>query len=162
MTGIDMPQLPVTALREELERKVAALTGDTRIVVFGCDHGARAEALAGPDTAVMSLICAGMLPPAFVEYALRTGADGVVVASCREGGCEYRLGERWTVERLTRQREPQLRARVPVERISAIFVSANDRDALARSIDEFRTRLGGLKTAGEPLQPYLRRTANHA
>lgn len=32
----------------------------------------------------MSLICAGMLPPSFVEYALRGGADGVMVVGCRE------------------------------------------------------------------------------
>ncbi|HEX5802616.1 MAG TPA: hydrogenase iron-sulfur subunit [Azospira sp.] len=161
ITGIDMPQLPVNALRAELERKVAALTGAIRIVVFGCDHGADAASLAAADTATMSLICAGMLPPSFVEYALRTGADGVLVASCRHGGCEYRLGERWTIERLTRRREPQLRGKVPAERLKAIFVSANDGQALAAALAEFRNQLGGLQAAGERLQPYLRRTTNH-
>lgn len=162
VTGIDMPQLPIHALREELERRVAALTGRTRIVVFGCDHGAAVSALDSPDTATMSLICAGMLPPSFVEYALRTGADGVMVASCRQGGCEYRLGERWTIERLTRQREPHLRGKVPAERLAAVFVSANDSETLRAALEEFRTRLGSLKTAGDQLQPYLRRTASHA
>jgi coenzyme F420-reducing hydrogenase delta subunit len=134
LTGIDMPQLPVNALREELERKLASLSGENRMVVFGCDHGARVERVAAPDTAVMSLICAGMLPPSFVEYALRTGADGVMIAACRHGGCEYRLGERWTIERLTRQREPQLRGKVPAERIRPVFVSASDEDVLANEL----------------------------
>ena len=162
LTGIDMPQLPVNALREELERKLASLSGENRILVFGCDHGARVERVAAPDTAVMSLICAGMLPPSFVEYALRTGADGVMIAACRHGGCEYRLGERWTIERLTRQREPQLRGKVPAERIRPVFVSASDEDVLANELTQFRIRLDGLKAAGERLQPYLRRTAHHA
>lgn len=162
LTGIDMPQMPVDALRIELEQKVAALSGETRIIVFGCDHGAPAARLEAPDTAVMSLICAGMLPPSFVEYALRTGADGVMVASCRQGGCEYRLGERWTIERLTRQREPQLRGRVPAERLAAVFVSSNDEDALATAISEFRIRLRSLPAADNELQPYLRRTTHHA
>lgn len=162
ITGIDMPQLPVNALREELERKLAALAGKTRIVVFGCDHGAHVERVAAPDTAVMNLICAGMLPPSFVEYALRTGADGVMIAACRHGGCEYRLGERWTIERLTRQREPQLRGKVPAERIHPVFVSASDDEALANELAQFRTRLDSLTAAGERLQPYLRRTAHHA
>ena len=162
LTGIDMPQMPVDALRTELEQKMAALTGETRIMVFGCDHGVAAESLNSPDTAVMSLLCAGMLPPSFVEYALRTGADGVMVASCRQGGCEYRLGERWTIERLSRQREPQLRGKVPAERLTAVFVSSNDGQALASAIDDFRIHLRSLKTAGTELQPYLRRTAHHA
>jgi coenzyme F420-reducing hydrogenase delta subunit/Pyruvate/2-oxoacid:ferredoxin oxidoreductase delta subunit len=162
LTGIDMPQLPVDALRAELETKVAALTGEVRILVFDCAHGCRAGALAAPDTAVLTLMCAGMLPPSFVEYALRTGAHGVMVASCRHGGCEYRLGERWTEERLSRQREPQLRGRIPAERLTTAFVSANDGDALAALLADFRNTLRRLPAAGNPLQPYLRRTAHHA
>jgi coenzyme F420-reducing hydrogenase delta subunit/ferredoxin len=162
ITGIDMPQLPVDSLRAELEARLAGLRGETRVVVFGCAQGARTEALAGPDTAVLELLCAGMLPPSFVEYALRTGADGVMVASCRQGGCDYRLGERWTIERLTRQREPALRGRIPAERLDAVFVSANDDRALAEALERFKTRLRSLPAAGETLQPYLRRTSHHA
>jgi coenzyme F420-reducing hydrogenase delta subunit/ferredoxin len=161
-TGIDMPQMPVDALRAQLEDRIAALSGDVRIMVFGCDHGAPLQSLESTDTATMSLICAGMLPPSFVEYALRTGADGVMVASCRHGGCEYRLGERWTIERLTRQREPQLRGKVPSERLAAAFVSANDEKALVDAVSKFRSRLRALPAAGKELPPYLRRTAHHA
>ena len=53
-----------------------------------------------PDTAAVSLLCAGQLPPAFVEYALRNGAHGVLIAACPDGGCEYRLGTRLTLERM--------------------------------------------------------------
>lgn len=162
LTGIDLPQLPVDALRAELEAKLAALAGETRVLVFGCAHGAHAGRLAAADTAVIELVCAGMLPPSFVEYALRTGADGVLVASCRESGCDYRLGERWTIERLSRRREPQLRGRIPAERLAAAFVSANDDGALAAALAAFRNRLRSLPAAGEKLQPYLRRTAHHA
>jgi hypothetical protein len=58
-----------------------------------------------------------MLPPAFVEYALRGGADGVLVATCRPGGCDFRLGDRWTRERLLGEREPHLRRTVPRSRL---------------------------------------------
>jgi hypothetical protein len=77
ITGIDMPQLPVNALRQQLEQALAQLAGRTRIVVFSCARGAQGSPLAGADTAVIELMCTGMLPPAFVEYALRGGADGV-------------------------------------------------------------------------------------
>jgi len=162
LTGIDMPQLPVDALRRELEEKLAALAGATRIVVFGCSHEAPVMALAAPDTAVMPLLCTGMLPPSFVEYALRAGADGVMIVSCREGGCIYRLGDRWTVERMTRRREPQLRTKVPAERVQITFASANDVKILHHALMNFRLRLAALAGASQKLQPYLRRTARHA
>ena len=60
--------------------------------MFGCDHGADVRPLQAPDTAVVSLLCAGQLPPSFVEYALRSGAQGVLVAGCRECDCAFRLG----------------------------------------------------------------------
>jgi ferredoxin/coenzyme F420-reducing hydrogenase delta subunit len=133
VTGIDMPQLPVDLLRRQLEAKMAALEGRTRLVVFGCDQGADVTALAAPDTAAMSLICAGMLPPSFIEYALRSGADGVVVAGCRDGGCEFRLGMEWTRERLTRNREPELRALVPLERVEIVPVARGEAQATCGS-----------------------------
>jgi hypothetical protein len=46
-----------------------------------------------------------------------------VVASCGATACAYRLGGRWTAERLAGQREPYLRAQVrgpQVRRIDAL------------------------------------------
>lgn len=157
VTGIDMPQLPVTLLRQNLEEKVRRLEGATRILVFGCDHGVDVKMLESANTAVMSLICAGMLPPAFVEYALRGGADGVLVVGCRPGGCEFRLGDRWTMERLARQREPYLRRNVPFERLRLAHASSHDGKALAKELRQFRTQLE-TQAAARPL-PYHRRSA---
>jgi len=159
ITGIDMPQLPVDLLRRQLEAQLAALEGRTRLVVFGCDQSADVTALAAPDTAAMSLICAGMLPPSFVEYALRSGADGVVVAGCRDGGCEFRLGMEWTRERLTRNREPELRALVPLERVEIVPVARGERKQLAAAVAAFRNRL---ESQGEAtLRPPAYSRRNH-
>jgi len=141
VTGIDMPQQPVDVVRQQLETQLAALTGKTKLVVFGCDKGADANALARADTAVISLLCAGMLPPSFIEYALRSGADGIVVTGCRDGGCDFRLGMQWTRERLAHRREPHLRDLVPQDRLLVIAASRNDGKALAADIQDFRTRL---------------------
>ena len=59
-----------------------------------------------------------MLPPSFIEYALRLGAAGVLIAGCRAGDCEYRLGDRWVHERLLGLREPHLRASVSRAQVS--------------------------------------------
>jgi len=141
VTGIDMPQQPVDALRQQLEVQLGQLSGTTKLVVFGCDRGADVRRLASADTAAISLLCTGMLPPSFVEYALRSGADGVVVSGCREGGCDFRLGMQWTQERLDRSREPHLRGLVPQERLQVVHASRSDGKQLATAVNEFRTRL---------------------
>lgn len=137
-TGIDMPQWPIDALRRRLEKQLAAAHGAPCFVVFGCDHGARIEALASGDTLTFSLACAGMLPPSFVEYALRAGADGVVVATCREGGCEFRLGERWTAQRLGGEREPHLRHAVPADRWTLVGADAGEEQAVRAALYRLR------------------------
>jgi coenzyme F420-reducing hydrogenase delta subunit len=141
VTGIDMPQLPLTALRQQLQRQLAAQSGSSRIVVFGCDHGASVAALNGPDVTTLSLICTGMLPPSFVEYALRGGAAGVLVTGCGQGRCEFRLGERWTGERLLGSREPHLRASAPRERIAMVWAGAGQEPILVDALHQLRRRI---------------------
>ena len=162
LTGIDMPQQPVNDLRQHLEDALTRLEGRSRIVIFGCDRGADAKALAAPDTAVISLMCTGILPPSFVEYALRGGADGVMLTGCRSGGCDFRFGDRWTAERIAGQREPRLRSKVPLARLQLVSASSNDGKVLAKALQEFRTRIETQSVSDAPLPPYFRRTSHHA
>ena len=141
VTGIDMPSAPITAVRQQLQTRLAALKGPERIVVFGCDRGAQVGTLASSDVAPISLMCIGALPPSFVEYALRDGATGVMVSGCRAGGCEFRLGQQWAEERLAGTREPHLRASVPRERLATAWVDIGDEAALRLALDQFRMRL---------------------
>ena len=141
VTGIDMPQLTVGTLRGRLQQGLAALRAERPIVIFGCDRGARVEPLAGGDVAAFSLICTGMLPPSFVDYALRDGAAGVLVSGCPAGACEYRLGQRWAAERLQGQREPHLRALEQPERLAVAWVDAADASSLRAALDALRRRL---------------------
>jgi coenzyme F420-reducing hydrogenase delta subunit len=139
-----MPQLSVGGIRSNLERALRRLSGPGKVVVFGCDCAADASQLAGPDTAVLSLLCTGMLPPSFIEYALRAGADGVLVTGCRTGDCNYRLGNTWTEQRIRGEREPHLRSIVPAERVRIVWAGRSDQEALRRELEEFRATLAPL------------------
>lgn len=151
VTGIDMPQLTVDDLRQRLQQAVSASPAAMPLVLFGCDHGARCSSLAASDVTPFSLLCAGQLPPSFVEYALRDGAAGVLVAACCEGGCEFRLGERWTAERLTGAREPHLRAGVAAQRLEVVFAGPGDEDQLATGLERLRQRVQTLAPDPDPV-----------
>jgi ferredoxin len=140
VSGIEMPQAPMATLRRELQRKIGALSGSNRIVVVGCRQAADFDVLADAATAVLTLECAAMLPPSFLEYAMRMGASGVLIAGCRESDCEFRLGDRWVKERLLGQREPRLRAAAPLDRIEVVWSGRDMLDAGA-AVTKLRSRV---------------------
>lgn len=159
VTGIDMPQQPVTDLRQELETALARFPAGPgpKIVVFGCDHGAPVGGIAGPRIATFSLLCTGMVPPSFIEYALRGGADGVIITGCRGGGCLHRLGNLWTDQRIAGVREPHLRGTVPQERIRIVWADRQEKDALSAAVEAFAQDIEALGDRAKRPQPYSRR-----
>jgi coenzyme F420-reducing hydrogenase delta subunit/ferredoxin len=162
VTGIDMPQQPIGALREEMERKLAALAAPVKIAVFGCARAAPAAQLGNAGTAVLNLMCTGLLPPSFVEYALRGGADGVLVTGCREGSCAFRFGTRWTEERLAGRREPHLRPTVPAGRLRTVWADGHEMSRLKAALEDFRQHLQTLGADENRPRAYTpRRLARH-
>ena len=75
-------------------------------LVFFCEKQPRHDGI--------GLRCLAMLPPAFVDYALRNGATTVRALGCKD--CAYRLGMTLCDERFSREREPRLRATVRAQR----------------------------------------------
>ncbi len=147
VSGIELPDTPVATLRQQLRQRLAALTGAPKIMLFTCRQAADGPLLADAATAVIELECAGMLPPSFVDYALRLGARGVVIAGCREADCEFRLGDRWVQERFGGAREPRLRAAAPRDRIAVVW-SGRDHQLIRRTIASLRA---GLTLSARPL-----------
>ena len=103
VSGIDLPDFTVHELRHRLQ---AALPAEE--VVFRCEHAA--------DGGGIALRCLAMLPPSFVEYALRNGARRVKAIGCAQGGCAWRIGLDLAAERFAGTREPHLRPNVRYER----------------------------------------------
>lgn len=147
VSGIEMPDAPIASLRRELQRKISDLNGVDKIVLFGCRQAADFEALADASTAVMALECAAMLPPSFIEYAIRSGAAGAVIAGCREGDCEFRLGDQWVRQRILGTREPRLRASAARERIVALW-SGRDMLGVRATVATLRKHLSTTQRTG--------------
>ncbi len=149
--GIDVPDSTVQAQRERLEASLARLAREPaaggRIMVFGCASAANAAALEDARTALLDMRCIGMLPPSFIEYALRSGADGALLVSCREGECLYRLGAELIALRLAGERQPVLRASVPRERLRMVALAAGDEAALGAARDALRAALEAMGPA---------------
>ncbi|MDX1376576.1 MAG: cytochrome b N-terminal domain-containing protein, partial [Burkholderiales bacterium] len=120
--GIDMPDSTVQIQRLRLEAALARIAPQPagRIVVFACADAAHAARVEDARTAVLEMRCIGMLPPSFIEYALRSSADGALLLSCRDGECRYRLGAELTALRRAGERQPILRASVARERLCSV------------------------------------------
>lgn len=141
VSGIDLPQSTMGGLRDALDAALRAAHGQETVVVFTCQHGAGLGPAPGRGLVALGMPCTGMLAPTFIEYALRGGASGVVVALCPPSDCEFRFGARWTVERLAGEREPRLRRGVERDRVAVIHAAREERAELLAGIEALRARL---------------------
>jgi ferredoxin/coenzyme F420-reducing hydrogenase delta subunit len=117
--GIDLPDLTAAMIRHKVESASALLQGHQRVMVFTCQGSKASAHLQDSSTAVVELQCMAHLPPPFVDFILsRSMADGVILAGCADGGCEYRLGAEWTRLRIKRERDPYLRRRIDERRVA--------------------------------------------
>lgn len=163
--GIDLPDLSIAALRDRVEAAGAGLAGPGRILVFGCGEGVPLGGLEGPSVGVVRLACIGQLPPAFIDYVLsRDLADGVLLTGCAPNACHARFGIAWTEARLARTRDPQLRRRVPPERLRTLWAGPTGRAALEAELADFARALASLPKAAPPrakgIQPQAAETSD--
>jgi len=163
IAGIDMPLLPIRAIRENTLTVTTGLSGTERILVYGCQTGIDLTGLAQADVGVLTLPCVAALPPSFIDFVItRRHADGVMLVGCAAGDCYHRLGVDWTEQRLAGQRDPYLRDRVPRARIASAWVAPTGASNLVHELDGFRARLremgpyrkgGGLPPTAAPTGP---------
>lgn len=140
-TGIDMPGLPVDKVRTLVNKAVAEMSGQANILLVGCEHGFNVNRLDSKDTKCLKLFCSGMIPPTLVEYALKKGADGVMVVGCRHNDCFYRFGNLWVDKRFSGERKPILRGRTDRRRIRIYGGSETDKKSIEKELKLFRTEL---------------------
>jgi coenzyme F420-reducing hydrogenase delta subunit/ferredoxin len=152
-TGIDLPSRSIQHLRSATLQALANLSGDAKVIVYGCDHGADLRQLETDGVATLTLPCIGALPPSFIDYAMRHGADGVFLTGCRSGDCFHRFGNTWTEGRLAENREPYLRHWVPRQRLHYCWAASVDSSSMASEFARFRRSLSEQLQDGTVLGP---------
>jgi len=140
-SAIEMPDRGLQTMKLEMQETIASLDSDTKVLLFACENAVAIEKLRQLGVTSMSVRCSGMLPVSFIDYALRNGADGVFVSACRTGDCYHRLGNRWAGQRLAGERKPELRERVPRQRVCFYRGAAADQEKLEQQLQQFCQRL---------------------
>jgi ferredoxin/coenzyme F420-reducing hydrogenase delta subunit len=158
--GIELPGNPLATLRKDIVARGAKLEGTQRVVVLSCERGAGVEE--SLSVAVIGVPCVAMVPPPFIDFVLaRKIADGVLLAGCRENDCYHRLGHQWTEERIAAIRDPNLRARVPRNRVAVSWAGPKQLALRRTAVERFQRALA----EGSPVpanSPYAWRYARPA
>lgn len=146
ISGIEIPDFSIDHLREKTNKKLANLSGEQRLVIFGCDHSLDINILEDEQTAVISLPCAGLLPPSFADYISRQKEiDGVLVSGCSGGDCFFRKGSEWTEQRFAGQRMPHLRTKAGAEKVRLFWAGPRETKELQSAADQYRSDLTATK-----------------
>lgn len=120
--GIDLPGQTVATVRDMVTEATQHLEGSRRLLLFGCEGRNQLERFVDKETAVVNLTCMAQLPPSFVDWVLsRDFADGIIMRGCAHNDCQYRLGAKWTEQRMHGTRDPRLRKRVDVEKLALLW-----------------------------------------
>lgn len=142
VAGIDLPDQPMAQLREKVQDACASLKGESRILLFGCEHGVSLKRLGFENVTPITLRCIGQLPPSYIDFVLSGHlADGVVLTGCAQKSCYSRFGNTWTDQRLAGERDPHLRARVPRDRLKTIWAGRLGQKSLKTLLKGFTQEL---------------------
>jgi quinol-cytochrome oxidoreductase complex cytochrome b subunit/coenzyme F420-reducing hydrogenase delta subunit len=152
-TGIDLPDRSIQHLRSETLEALSRLSGEAKVIVYGCEHAVDLQQLETDGVTTLTLPCIGALPPSFIDYAMPHGADGVFLTGCQSGGCLHRFGSAWTEGRLTENREPYLRRWVPRQRLHYSWAASVDSGTVVSELARFRKTLSKQSQENPALAP---------
>ncbi|HDD56146.1 MAG TPA: hydrogenase iron-sulfur subunit [Chloroflexi bacterium] len=122
------------------------------IVGFLCNWCSyRAADLAGtarikyaPNLRPIRVMCSGRVDPQFVLQALRSGADGVLIAGCHPGECHYVNGNIKALRRFTLLRKTLEQWGIEQERVQLLWASASEGTVLAAAVNRMTEDLRAL------------------
>lgn len=123
-----------------------------RIVGFLCDWAVSAEGLVRedgtmrdlPNVTLIKVPCSGFVRPAWIEFALRNGADGAFVCGCPLGDCFNRLGNNLIQDRVVQMRRRLERQKNQSDRVASIFFGLHEQAEFVEAVRAFSERVAKL------------------
>jgi ferredoxin len=144
---------PLRTGRDQLTEVKAFLErlrpGADDVVVVACANSATdgEDFLNAP---VFRVSCTGSLHTSVIEYLVRAGAGGVLVAACPPRDCWNREGVTWLEQRVHNGREAELKPRVDRRRVRIVYASEGESLRLAAELRAYREELAVFeRTPGE-------------
>jgi len=86
---------------------------------------------------VIRVMCSSRIDPVHVLYALKSGADGVLVSGCHPGDCHYINGNHRAKRRIILLKEMLKQLGLEPERVRIDWVSASEGERFTRIVKEF-------------------------
>lgn len=123
-----------------------AAPGARDVVLVACTRGPTdgMDFLGAP---VFAVSCAGSLHTSVIEYLVRAGAGGVLVASCPPRDCWNREGVTWLRERVENGREAELKPRVDRRRVRITHAAEGETLRLAAELRIYQEEIAALENA---------------
>lgn len=90
-------------------------------------------------------MCSGRVEPEFILEAFKSGADGVMVVSCRPKECHYQSGNYKTLRRVTLLKTVLTQFGIEPERLSFVALSPNEATSLPKITGDFTRKLARLE-----------------
>jgi ferredoxin len=123
--------------------------GPRDVAIVACSRGAgnvvTLERLDG--SPVFAVDCVGSLHTSVVEFLVRSGVGGILIASCPPRDCWNREGPRWLEERLHHGREAELQERVDRRRVRVEYAGLGERAQLLGALAAYRNEVAALEVA---------------
>jgi len=109
-----------------------------------------------PNVTLIKIPCSGFTRPAWLEFALRNGADGAFVCGCPLGDCFNRFGNNLISDRIEQLRRRLERQKINPERIGALFYGKHAAREFVAAVRAFSDRIAAIPG---PAVPPARRPA---
>jgi F420-non-reducing hydrogenase iron-sulfur subunit len=123
-----------------------------KIVGFLCDYAVSPDGIVRddgtmrdlPNVTLIQVPCSGFVRPAWLEFALRSGAEGAFVCGCPLGDCFNRLGNNLIGDRVAQMRRRLERQKIHPDRVATIFHGLHDQAEFVAAVRAFSDRVAGL------------------
>ena len=94
-----------------------------------------------PNVRVVRVMCSGRVEPLFVLWALKNGADGVLVSGCHPGDCHYTEGNLKTQRRMPLLKKMLGQLGIEEDRVRLAWVSAAEAEEFVKLVEETTERV---------------------